>query len=64
MIDVTIILKAGKKSEEVTWTVDSNKHLSIKDDGVTIYNSDGTFRAFYYASNVIGVELSESEGDS
>ena len=64
MISVNIILKAGKKPEEVTWTVEGSECLSIKDDGVTIYNSDGTFRAFYYASNVIGVELSESEGDS
>lgn len=57
MIEVKIILKGAKKSKEITWELDSKECMSIKDDGVTIYDGDGSFRAFYYSGNVIGVEV-------
>lgn len=57
MMEVKIILKDVKKNREITWELDNKECLSVKDNGVTIYDGDGSFRAFYYSENVIGVEV-------
>lgn len=53
-------------SNSITWEVSDTKQLSVKPEGITLYDENGGFVAFYYADKVIGVEVTpvaEEEDD-
>lgn len=64
MVEVIITLKNGKKPFIETWKIDNRECFSVKNDGITIYESDGSFRAYYYAHSVISIEVKDVLGDS
>lgn len=57
MYKIRVILKSHKKPNIVSWVLDYKDCLSMDDNGITIYDGDGSFRAYYYSKNVIGVEV-------
>jgi len=64
MFKVTITYKVGKTLKQDEWTVDDKDCFFVTNEGVTIYNEDGSFRAYYYSHSVISVECEELLGDN
>ena len=63
MIEAKIIFSdtTSGKNTTVTWVMRDARQVEVTPNGVTIYNEDGTFRAFYYANKVVGVEIERGE---
>lgn len=61
MIKVKVIFSKIKNHDYFYqyWFVSDTKQVSIKNEGITIYDENGAFKAFYYADKVVGVELTK-----
>lgn len=45
------------------WFISDMKQVAVKSEGVTIYDENGAFKAFYYADKIVGVEILKAEDE-